>query len=89
MTFHELAHQYLTGNGMFDSGADKLLAAIERDEADMRDIWRKQTSAFPTEFAAVFLLRLKRFALLWIEANEPEAWYRPMFAMLAGPGMRT
>jgi hypothetical protein len=82
MTFRELAHGYLTENGMFDSQADDVIALMVADPANepMMQRWTDHVEGYPDAMKSVIIVDARRKAVEWIDANCPLAWYRPMFA---------
>ena len=84
MNFEEYVKSYLIENGMFPKNAVKVLLSIQTDEANaaMRGRWLDSTEGYPKCMLSLITVSAARAALDWIDANCPQAWYRPMFADL-------
>lgn len=83
MTVKDKLKEMLTSRGMFDTQADNVLQeAIPNIEAltpDYKISWDDSAAAYPAPLYAVMWLPLRDAALKWIDANLPQAWFRPMF----------
>ena len=79
MTFHDYItnelRRYLTADE-----AQAVIAAYKANPAheDMKE-WNEQTHDYPSTMLAIVWMGIKNEALTWIDANNPLAWYRPMF----------
>ncbi len=84
MTIQEHIHKYLVNKGMFESQANAVLEAIRNDPdpllIDLRIRLNEQAADYPEVFLAALSFTVDRCVLKWIDANLPQAWYRPMFA---------
>lgn len=80
VTFREWADKYLVDNGFMPLDAVKVVDACIADPANKAmDRWRDCVDDYPVSMRAAIVLMLNRAALVWIDANCPLAWYRPMF----------
>ncbi len=82
VTFRQWAQTYLEERGMFPDQASAVVKATEDDPASeaMRGRWTDDTEGYPTPLLAVMAMAINHAAVTWIDANCPQAWYRPMFA---------
>ena len=79
MTWEQFAIEFLTRNGMFKQQAEEVvrLAKLDPRFRPLDVPWDAYTG---DQAVGVRLqINLKRFALGWIDANLPEAWFRVMF----------
>jgi len=72
---------YLVSNGMFDNDAEKVFELfIQQDSQEsMKSRWNEDAANYPPSILNLSLMSLKRFALEWINENQPLAWYKAMF----------
>lgn len=82
MTFEEKIKELLISNGMFDTQAIAVLAQAKDDTilSDFKGRWGHDVGDYPAMMTNVVWAGVKRIAVKWIDANVPEAWFRPMFA---------
>ncbi|MFH1677785.1 MAG: hypothetical protein ABH888_03170 [Patescibacteria group bacterium] len=84
MTTKEKLRKMLTDRGMSDNQADEVLKEaipqIEGLTPGYKITWDRPASEYPDVVYNVLWLSLCDAAKKWIDANAPEAWYRPMFA---------
>lgn len=81
MTIRETLAKHLTDNGMFESQAEAVIEQFMGTDATqpMRGRWDDPTTEYPAALTDALLHGLCFVALEWIDANLPEAWYRPIF----------
>lgn len=83
MTTRERLKKMLVDCGMFDDQADEVLKeAIPKIESltpNYRYTWDRPADEYPDAIYKVLWLLLRREALVWIDKNAPQAWFRPMF----------
>lgn len=80
MTIREWAEDYCTSSGMWPEQAKAVVDMVESEIGDaMKNRWHDQIEGYPRQLLAVLRLNINSTALRWIDANLPEAWYRPMF----------
>lgn len=84
MTLQEWAIKQLTSRGMLPDQALKVLAQYkERSEAGaLVDAWNQPIEKEESYLLMLVVIRdgLLAEGLLWIDANLPQAFFRPMFA---------
>jgi len=81
MTFNEAMKNMMVENGMFPQQADSVLL-LAKDHAlldTMKGRMDEQTDGYPPIMLPVVWVSMQAIALEWIEANLPNAWYKPMF----------
>lgn len=81
MTFSESVLKFLDSNGMQAAQAEQVLEMLvnDRGQESMKGRWDGDVSEYPPVMEKLILLSVKHFAIEWIDANLPLAWYRPMF----------
>ena len=82
MTFKNYFTKKLEENGMFASDAaaviDQTIASPEAES--MQGRWDDDMAGYPQIMTNIVWMTVRLNALKWIDANAPEAWFRPMFA---------
>lgn len=80
MTFTDHYKKYLDNQGMFP---EDIAAVIDKCKAHPTlfpgDLWDKSVEGYPSAIMVTMTMAVRRVALEWIEANAPEAWYKPLF----------
>lgn len=79
-TIEQYFREYLESNGMFPQQADAVMLAVKGHDAAMEERWSDDKSGYPSSLLAAILMRVNRSAVIWIDANLPDAWFRPIFA---------
>ena len=81
MNFREWATKYLIDRGMLPDAAPGIVEAWIESENDstMQNRWGDAAEGYPERLLVLFGVSLNRCALSWIEANLPQAWFKPMF----------
>lgn len=79
MTIRARFEEKLCRCGMFPDQAGVVLILTERELPDMTGRWDEDESGYPPELMAALWMGVEQQALVWIDANLPQAWYRPMF----------
>ena len=83
MTIREKMIELLCENGMWPKDApvviDEMLAAREEGDPSHAVRWDGPTDQYPPQLLAVLWMSVRAAGLKWIDANCPEAFYRPMF----------
>lgn len=81
MTFKQKAIELLMSRGMWEHDAATVFEQVESDPANeaMKGRWNDDVSGYPPQMINVLWFNVKRNAAEWIAANQPQAWYRPMF----------
>ena len=71
----------LDGCGMFPDQAKAVIDMAREDECltQMRQRWADECSGYPAGLIDVTWIAVRHVALKWIDANAPQAWFRPMF----------
>lgn len=85
MTFAELVKNYCTDRGMWPQQADAVLEMVKADpvNASMQGRWDDDVTACHSSIGVMVTMTVNKKALEWIDANQPQAFFRPMF----DPGM--
>lgn len=81
MTFEDKLKELLVGNGLFDNQADEVVIIVKNaPENDiMAQRWNDRVEDYPPMMVNILWFTAKRHALEYIDANCPQAWFRPMF----------
>ena len=81
MTMKDKMKALLMQNGMFESEAEQVMEMAKNDTrlADMKSRWNDDIEGYPPQLLNVVWFSVKRNALLWIDANIPQAYYRNFF----------
>jgi hypothetical protein len=69
----------LMKNGMFLDQASAVVALAEAGEPSMEGRWDQEADHYPAALLVVPWIKVRRYTLEWIDANLPDAWYRPLF----------
>jgi hypothetical protein len=87
MTKGSLMKQMLFERGMFEADAVKVVEAVIADPANeaMQSRWGDHVEGYPPQMVNVLWFTTKRHALEHIEANCPQAWFKPLFDDAALP----
>ncbi len=82
MTLEEKFKKLLFESGMFESDAEAVMEAVKADSANkaMAGRWSDMAEGYPKALYGLLWVEVKRAALKYIDANCPQAWFRPMFA---------
>jgi hypothetical protein len=85
MTFAELVTNYCTERGMWPEQAEAVLGMVKADpvNASMQGRWDDDVTGYHSSIAVMVRMSINKTALEWIDANQPQAFFRPMF----DPGM--
>jgi hypothetical protein len=82
MTFEQWMRDRLTNSGMFvnqvDAVVERVKAAPENEPMAQR--WGHSINGYPAAMVNVLWLTVKTHALEYIDAECPQAWFRPLFA---------
>ncbi len=80
MTFAEKMKVLMEENGMWPEDTPKVMAIVEADQTNpMSGRWNDSIEGYPPGLITAVWLSVKREALKWIEANCPQAFYKPLF----------
>jgi hypothetical protein len=81
MTIRELLVSELKSNGMFPDQAEAVMTRIieQNDIPYLISRLDDDSSGYQPALLSGLWYTVKRHALAWINANCPEAWYKPMF----------
>ncbi len=79
MTLRQWAEDSLYQRGMFPEQARAVIDIVAAGNESIKDRWNDDTEGYPDTFLAVLIITIDHAALEWIDANKPQAWYRPMF----------
>ena len=83
MTLEQKMRELLEQHGMWSDGLEATMK--EAKESDllkdtMRERWNDDVEGYPQTLVVALWLNVRSLALNWVDANCPEAWYRPMLA---------
>ena len=81
MTVKEKCLMFLIENGMFPAQAEAVFqqALPHLVPPEYRMIWEQPAEEYPQIIYAGWSIILTHYALIWIDTNLPQAWFRPMF----------
>lgn len=82
VTFEQRVTEQLVASGLFPDQAGEILsrAKVDLSLKAMVDRWNETTEDYPDVVFTALWLSIERIALQWIDANAPQAWFRPLFA---------
>ena len=82
MTIEDKIKEMLSERGMFDSQVTAVMEAVKANDIheSMAHRWNDSTEDYPQGLLAILWASAKATALEYIDANCPDAWFRPMFA---------
>ena len=64
--------------GMFPEQTSEVLDDMEINMPEMKGRWTEGFAYYPEPMRLVLLLTAKSYALKWVDANLPLAWYKPL-----------
>jgi len=81
MTIEQTIRKQLAEHGLWpEASVDAVMVATKESTPDVEERrWAEAASDYPTAFISVLWFAATTQALKWIDANCPQAWYRPMF----------
>ena len=81
MTIEDKIMEMLVEHGMWDNQAVAVMEMMKADEVNesMAHRWNDNVEDYPLSMLAILWMKAKGTALKYIDANCPEAWFRPMF----------
>ena len=81
MTIEDKIKEMLIEHGLFDNQAAEIIEAMKVDEINepMEHRWTDKVDDYPPQMLTILWAGAKYQALEYIDANCPEAWFRPMF----------
>lgn len=83
MTVREKFISMLVNNGMFEEQAKEVMQLAEPKLKELTDDYSirfdQLSESYPNSVYNILFIPVKKVALEWIDANKPQAWYRPMF----------
>lgn len=82
MTFEEVMHDRLTNCGMFPDQVDAVVERVKAapENESMAQRWNDKAEDYPPAMLGILWLTAKRHALAYVDAECPQAWFRPLFA---------
>lgn len=82
MNFFDAMKDRLTGNGLFDQHAAKIMELAVKDESlsNMNGRWTDHIDGYPPGFANIIFTLIQPIAYKWICENAPMAWFRAAFS---------
>lgn len=82
-TVEERVKRQMIGYGMFQEHADAALKEampqINKLKPDYKEMWTKPADSYPLLVYKLIWVCLRPLVLSWIDANIPQAGYRPSF----------
>lgn len=84
MTIHEFFKSKLIERGFFAAQAEAVLEASKQSPIldSMLLRWDDKTDGYPAQLLTAVWVEVCAQAVIWIDANLPMAWFRPLFAEL-------
>jgi hypothetical protein len=79
MTLKQFSLDYLTRNGMFPDQAQQVMSRAVIADDPLTGRWGDDLKGYPPVVRGVLIMHINSAAIEWIDANVPNAWYRPMF----------
>lgn len=81
MTFTQWMHDRLSKSGMFDNQVDAVIDLVKTapENKAMTQRWNDSIQDYPAPMINVLWVSVKRQALKYIDAECPQAWFRPLF----------
>ncbi len=81
MTFEIKIKEYLEDNGMFPENSKAVFEAMKstKENEAMSQRWYDDPSDYPSIILRLAIISARHYALIWIDENCPDAWYRPLF----------
>jgi hypothetical protein len=81
-TINQKLNSLLQENGLWPKDAENVLELFKKEDniKSLNIHWNDDTSGYPTVFLSSIWYALRRFTLSWIEKNQPDAWYKQIFA---------
>ena len=81
MTFEDKIKEMLVEHGMWDDEAKAVVEMLKADKLNesMAHRWNDDVEDYPLSMLAILWMETKHIAIEYIDANCPEAFYRPMF----------
>lgn len=83
MTFENFVRDYLYNNGMFEKDVEKVIDLAKQDEVlvdTMQGRWQDDMEGYPPFTQSLLVMTVNAVAVRYIDANQPKAWYRAVFA---------
>lgn len=83
MTTEQFLLKMLTDRGMSDFQADEVLAICKplfnSIDRDYQITWDRPYNEYPEIMYSLWWNTLREKALIWLNENKPQAWFKPMF----------
>lgn len=81
MNFDNYFQNYLQERGFFADNAKTVMQTVKaaKENKSMVGRWGDDMSGYPHQIVIGLSLSVRDYALIWIDENCPEAWYRPVF----------
>jgi len=80
-TFKTFIMNRLTDHGMWPKDAETIFERVKDHEINqsITQRWNDQVDEYPKVMSETLWMGAKSIALEWIDENQPEAFYRPLF----------
>lgn len=81
MTFEKWMRDRLINSGMFPDQVDAVVERVKAapENESMAQRWNDDASGYAPQMLSILWLTTKRHALEYIEAECPQAWFKPLF----------
>ncbi len=83
MTIEGKFKRLLFDSGMSEDEAEAVMEIVKADSADESMRWSDAVEDYPAPLHNLLWAEVKRAALKYVDANCPQAWFRPMFTQEA------
>jgi len=72
----------LVSKGLFPEQAAQVMELVKAapENESMQGRWSDAPEGYPDFMMGALVVSVNSYALEWIDANKPRAWFRPMFA---------
>jgi len=84
MNIEEWLTQELTTRGLWEEQSAAIMDIIKADKSARGVRWSELVEGYPDAFRGALLMFAGSEAVAWIDENCPRAWFRSVFAELAG-----
>ena len=84
MNIEEWLTQELTTRGLWEDQAAAILDIVKADKSTRGVRWNELVEGYPDAFRDTLLMFVVSEAVAWIDMYYPRAWFRSVFAELAG-----
>jgi hypothetical protein len=80
MTFAEKMKALMVEHGMWEDDTQTVMDIVTANtENSMYGRWNDEIDDYPPQMIPAVWLGVKYAAYQWLDANKPNAWYKPVF----------